>query len=71
MAIGAKPRFAIAALAVSHGLILFAGFIAPYDFASQDRQLSFAPPTRIHFIDAERKAAPSSVCVSMESDWGN
>ncbi len=55
MTIRNKPRLAIAALAVSHGLILLAGFFAPYDFASQDRELPFAPPSRIHFIDARKK----------------
>jgi peptide/nickel transport system permease protein len=50
-----KPRLAIAALTVSHGLVLFAGFFAPYDPGSQDRELPFAPPTQIHFIDAQKK----------------
>jgi len=50
-----KPRLAIAALVVSHGLVLLAGFFAPYDPASQDRELPFAPPTRIHFIDGQKK----------------
>lgn len=52
MALGHKPRLAIAALAVSHGLVLLAGFFAPYDPAFQDRQLPFAPPTHIHFLDS-------------------
>jgi peptide/nickel transport system permease protein len=38
-------------LAAFHGLILFAGFFAPYGFSIQDRQLPFAPPTRLHFFD--------------------
>jgi peptide/nickel transport system permease protein len=50
-----KPRLALAALAVSHGSVLLAGFFAPYDYASPDRELPFAPPTRIHFIDDQRK----------------
>ncbi len=49
------PRLAIAALVVSHGLVLLAGFAVPYDPAAQDRELPFAPPTRIHFIDRQRK----------------
>jgi peptide/nickel transport system permease protein len=32
-------------------LILFAGFFAPYNFAVQDRQRPFAPPTTLHFMD--------------------
>jgi peptide/nickel transport system permease protein len=50
-----KPRLAIAVLTVSHGLVLLAGLFAPYDPGSQNRELSFAPPTQIHFIDAEKK----------------
>jgi peptide/nickel transport system permease protein len=30
---------------------LFAGFFAPDDPATQHRDLSFAPPTRLHFVD--------------------
>ena len=37
----------------SLGLILFAGFFAPYDFAAQDRDQPFAPPTALHFVDAQ------------------
>jgi peptide/nickel transport system permease protein len=35
--------------------ILFAGFFAPYNSTAQDRQLPFAPPTRLHFYDAHGK----------------
>jgi peptide/nickel transport system permease protein len=34
---------------------LFAPFLAPYGMESQARELSWAPPTRIHLIDAEGK----------------
>jgi len=34
-----------------HLMVLSAGFLAPYDYASQNRMLPFAPPTRIHFVD--------------------
>jgi len=47
-----KLRIALAALAVCHLLILFAGFFAPYGFATQDREMPFAAPTRMHFVDA-------------------
>jgi peptide/nickel transport system permease protein len=53
MAVRNKSRFAFAALALSHGVVLFAGFFAPYDFAAQNRLLVFAPPTRIHIVDAQ------------------
>ena len=55
MAPGNKPYLAFALLTVSHGLLLLAGFFAPYDPTSQDRELSFAPPSRIHFIDRQHK----------------
>ncbi len=46
---------ALILLAAFHGLILFAGFFAPYGFAVQDRDMPFAPPTRLHFTDAQGK----------------
>jgi peptide/nickel transport system permease protein len=46
---------ALILLACFHGLIFFAGFFAPYDFASQNRDIPFAPPTRLHFVDANGK----------------
>lgn len=33
-------------------MVLFAGFFAPYDYATQDREMPFASPARIHFTDA-------------------
>ena len=39
-------------LVLLHTVILFAGFIAPYDPVSQNRDLPFVPPTRPHFINA-------------------
>jgi peptide/nickel transport system permease protein len=48
-------RLAILLLGVLHTLILLAGFVAPYDVSSQNRDLTFAPPARIHFIDAHGK----------------
>jgi peptide/nickel transport system permease protein len=39
-------------LTAFQSLILFAGFFAPYDFAVQDRERPFAPPTAIHFTDS-------------------
>ena len=40
------------ALAVVHLAVLFAGFIAPYNPVAQDRDLSYAPPTRVHVFDS-------------------
>jgi peptide/nickel transport system permease protein len=42
----------VVALAALHLAILFAGFIAPYDPTAQNRELSYAPPSRIHFVDS-------------------
>ena len=40
-------------LGLLHLAVLGAGFLSPYDVAEQDRELPFAPPTRIHFVDAQ------------------
>lgn len=50
-----KPRLAIAALIISHGAALLAGFIAPYNFEAQNRLFPFAPPNHVHFIDVRHK----------------
>jgi peptide/nickel transport system permease protein len=47
-----KMRFLIFLLAGLHGVVLFAGFFAPYDAKDQDRNLPYAPPTRLHFNGA-------------------
>jgi peptide/nickel transport system permease protein len=38
-----------------HLMSVPAGFLAPYGFASQNRDLPFAPPIRLHFVDAQGK----------------
>src|ERR1700720_4265403 len=51
----ASKRKIVAALSFLmslHLAILFAGFIAPYSPASQTRDFPFAPPMRLHFVDA-------------------
>ncbi|HXF04667.1 MAG TPA: ABC transporter permease [Blastocatellia bacterium] len=49
-----KPlRWLFGAIAALSLVALLAGFIAPYDHRSQDRTAIKAPPTRLHFIDAE------------------
>ncbi len=40
------------ALAILHLIVILAGFIAPYGPSVQDRELPYAPPTRLHFVDA-------------------
>jgi peptide/nickel transport system permease protein len=42
------------ALAAIHLAILLAGFVAPNNYAKQNRDWPFAPPSRFHFIDPDR-----------------
>jgi peptide/nickel transport system permease protein len=44
---------ALILLAGFHTLVLFAGFFAPYSSSAQNRDFPFAPPTPLHFIDAQ------------------
>jgi peptide/nickel transport system permease protein len=49
-----KHRMAILliCLGLLHLAVFAAGFLSPYDVAEQDRELPFAPPSRIHSVDA-------------------
>ena len=42
-------RATIIILLVLHAAVLFAGLLAPYDYAEQHRDYSYAPPTPVHF----------------------
>jgi len=42
-------------LVALHVPILLAGFFAPYGFSEQNREQPFAPPSRIHLVDAQGK----------------
>jgi peptide/nickel transport system permease protein len=46
-----RTRILIWLLAGLHFMIVFAGFLSPYDPAAQNREFSYAPPVRVHFID--------------------
>lgn len=46
-----KVAIALMFLFALHLAIFFAGFIAPYDPAAQNRDFPYTPPTRIHFLD--------------------
>jgi peptide/nickel transport system permease protein len=48
-----KLRLTLVFLAVLHAAVMLAGWVAPYDYAEQHREYAFAPPTRVHFSDAE------------------
>lgn len=50
---GKSLRLGLLTLAAIHVLVLFAGFFAPYGFPTQNRTLPFAPPTRLHLVDAD------------------
>lgn len=50
-----RLQLALLALAGLHLVVALAGFLAPYPYAEQDRSLPWAPPTRIHFVDAAGK----------------
>ena len=47
-----KAAAMVAVFVVLHLVLLFAGFFAPYDPTTQDRELPYAPPTRVHFNDS-------------------
>jgi peptide/nickel transport system permease protein len=47
-----KLWFALTALALVHLLVLGARFFAPYDPTEQHRDYPFAPPMRLHLVDA-------------------
>jgi peptide/nickel transport system permease protein len=50
-----------------HLCAVFAGFLAPYNFATQDRKLLYAAPSRLHFVDVDgRWHWGPSVCVLIE-----
>jgi len=55
-----RPRsrllVALIVLVVLHLAVACAGFFAPYDPAAQDRQHPYAPPMRLHFVDATGRA---------------
>lgn len=46
-----RTVFLVTLFAAIHSFVVLPGFFAPYDYSVQDRQLPFAPPTRVHFVD--------------------
>jgi peptide/nickel transport system permease protein len=42
------------ALGILHGIVLCAGFFAPYAPGEQDRKNPYLPPMRLHFVDSQR-----------------
>ncbi len=52
MSMRTRLRAAVGVLVVLHLGVACAGFLAPYDPAAQDRKHPYAPPMRLHFVDA-------------------
>ncbi|MGA9812540.1 MAG: ABC transporter permease [Terriglobales bacterium] len=48
----AKIWMAAIVLVLLHALVVFAGFVAPADPTSQNRDFPFVPPSRLHFVDS-------------------
>ena len=51
MASQRKLVYWIALLGALHGVVVCAGFFAPYDPEEQVRTRPYVPPMRIHFVD--------------------
>lgn len=49
-----RTRLALAVFAFANLVLLMAGFLAPYTATEQHREFAYAPPTRLHFVDAKR-----------------
>jgi hypothetical protein len=47
-----KTLILLVSLVFLHLIVIFAGFIASYGPSVQNRELPYAPPTRLHFVDA-------------------
>jgi peptide/nickel transport system permease protein len=59
---GRKTAIVLATLCAVHLAVLFAGFISPYDATRQNRNFPYAPPTHIHFSDAQQFHLRPFVC---------
>jgi peptide/nickel transport system permease protein len=53
MSARARLLICVAALGALHLAVACAGFFAPYDAAAQDRDHPYAPPMRLHLVDAQ------------------
>ena len=54
MSLPRKVTIWLLVLAVMHGIVLCAGFFAPYNPVEQDRKNPYLPPMRLHFMDTEK-----------------
>ena len=48
-----KTATVVICVGLLHLAAIFAGFLAPYDFAQQNRSLPYAPPSLLHFRDVQ------------------
>jgi peptide/nickel transport system permease protein len=49
-----KVKIWLLVLGALHGIIVCAGFFAPYDPVQQDRKNPYLPPMRLHIMDAQK-----------------
>lgn len=61
---------ALTLLGLAHVLVFFAGFFAPYSYSMQNRELPYAPPMRIHFIDAQGRFHLRPFAYAFKEDSG-
>ena len=50
-----KLGIAISLLAIIHLIVIFAGFIAPYNYDTQHREQPYMPPNRVHWYDPDSR----------------
>jgi peptide/nickel transport system permease protein len=50
-----KFSWAVWFLVAVHAAVVLAGFIAPYDYETQDREHPYAAPSRMHLVDCQGK----------------
>jgi len=54
MSLPRKVSIWLLVLAVMHGIVLCAGFFAPYNPVEQDRKNPYLPPMRLHVMDTQK-----------------
>ena len=60
-----KPAIAIAVLILSHAVVLLAGFFAPYDFDTQDRDSGFCSSEPSAPLRCSTPSSSSALRISM------
>jgi peptide/nickel transport system permease protein len=66
-----KLTISASLLAVIHLLAIFAGFIAPYDYATQHREQPYMPPSRVHWYDPDSRFRLHPYIYKVESPQGS